>query len=858
VKSIRQQLEQSGLIAAGPSEGFSQLLSAAAEHLSAPPFHTLMLAGSSLGINNSYEWTHTIALLRAWDILLGMYDVGEPRCTFAAATAPAAWQLISRLWQRFSTEVQQIQEPTAPHHAVMMSAMLFAVRATKAVSSHWIAAWDLTFKGVNPQSLLGALQEKPVPSSEQIILAPQFLQCLAILEAVLALHMQVEGRLHAASSSGSSTSGNDKTATTASKPSSSSSSGVSTRRAGGIQQGTPLWESLTQPESASGTDSPRSNDALQAWQQSQGLQSVLTSSDHKLFELLGTNSKAVLWAAVGLRQGPLSMTPEVAGAWLTIGSIAHLQMLQCILSAQQQQQPQPRQQQLQQQQGTKKKKKQNKQKNTPSDDEASAQQQLSGLVLSNEQLHLQLACLQLRCAARLLQYESMRMDTALYAAKTGRVALHLWELTDGRLAAGTWPVTPEELVQFYQQYSSRTEPSSQEEQVAAIAATVELLPQVLQLLGAIQKQSEGATSAAALTAAGAFNISGSSSSSSHDSVMQDLHLSSSTQPIQSSSNGGSSSKAGTMASDAQQAKLLQPAHATLMQLLCHMLTHSVCVKASGTQQPASMPVAPAAVAAAPQQPPLVAHVPPEAQAPEVDTAATRSLESYIPLAVQRFGPDIINRLESFLRIVERASGTGLHAALSNAVIHVTSMCFMSADGHPVLELLSTGYASGSKEQKRLYSLMCTLLKFSTWMARQPGSKGLPVQPVAGSNTLQCTRKTGSRASAAACHGRQHHNLCSSGWPSHSRGLLTASNRCWSAQQQCSLHPVSDWISTAELWSGTQWLSVRGNSGSCEDNAPPGRRQPCIAWNGRVCCETCQCVPPAAQPRPDWALLPAVG
>lgn len=51
--SIRQQLEQSGLIASGPSEGFSKLLSAAAEHLSAPPFHTLMLQGSNTTLDIS-------------------------------------------------------------------------------------------------------------------------------------------------------------------------------------------------------------------------------------------------------------------------------------------------------------------------------------------------------------------------------------------------------------------------------------------------------------------------------------------------------------------------------------------------------------------------------------------------------------------------------------------------------------------------------------------------------------------------------------------------------------------------------------------------------------------------------------
>jgi len=101
--------------------------------------------------------------------------------------------------------------------------------------------------------------------------------------------------------------------------------------------------------------------------------------------------------------------------------------------------------------------------------------------------------------------------------------------------------------------------------------------------------------------------------------------------------------------------------------------------------------------------------------------------------VLRFAPDIVNKLESYMPSVAAANVSGALGPLSEATLHVASMCFMSVGGHTFLGLLSTGYASGSKEQKRLYSLMCTLLKFSTMMGSLPcwqqGSKGLLVAAI---------------------------------------------------------------------------------------------------------------------------------
>jgi len=95
-----------------------------------------------------------VALLRVWEVLLGLYDVGQPRCLFAAASAPAAWQLISSLWQLVSTEVQQIQEPTAPYHAMMMSAMLYALTATRIFLVSWVTACqDVMCETGDPQNL---------------------------------------------------------------------------------------------------------------------------------------------------------------------------------------------------------------------------------------------------------------------------------------------------------------------------------------------------------------------------------------------------------------------------------------------------------------------------------------------------------------------------------------------------------------------------------------------------------------------------------------------------------------------------------------------------------------------------------
>jgi len=704
--SIRQQLEQSGLIAAGPSEGCSKLLSAAAEHLSAPPFHRLMLSGSnsSIGIDTSYEWTHTGDLLCVWDVMLGLYDVGEPRCLFAAASVPAAWQLISRLWQLVSTELQRIQEPTADRHSVMMSAMLKAVRATLTFVASWVTAWEFACGNIDAQSLLSVMREK-LPSSEQIIQAPQFLQCLAILEAVLAVSAQVEISCASSSTSSSSSSGSvsGKTASAVGKP---SSSGISVSHDGGLQQGTPLWEPLTvsdaQPESALESEGPQRDEGaeqaacrLQAWPQAQGLQSVLISSDHKLFELLGTNSKAVLWAAVCLRQGSECNMPEAARALLVMTSGAHSLVLRYrySLSVQQQQQNYT---------------------NRSSGDESSAQQQLDGPVLSDAQLHLQLACLQLRCAAKALQSDSTPVDAALLAIQASIIAAqHLWALTDGRLASRTQPITPN------QETSGRTEPDSQEEQEVAMTATVELLSPILQLLGVIQSQTEGGPAAGAGAAAA-----GASSSSSS-----------------SSRNVPHNSRPAGFLSDTQQA-LLQLGHATLMGQLCQMLKHSVSVKAPSSQavgQPVSL-VASAAATEMSQQPPLAAEVLPEVQAPEVSFAATGNREgsnmpswqegrhgpaACIPLAVQRLGPDIINRIESFLRIVAaaRVSGTPLHAAMSRKPLHVARTCFMSVGGQGLLVALSSAHAPGSKEQKRLYSLLCTLSKFGGLMAKQTGSEG---------------------------------------------------------------------------------------------------------------------------------------
>jgi len=575
--SICQQLEQSGLIAAGPSEGFSKLLSAAAEHLSAPPFPRLMLAcsNSSFGIDAWYEWTHTGDLLCVCDIMLGLYVVREPRCSFAAATAPAAWQLISRLWQLVSTEVQHIQEPTADHHSVMLSAMLYAVRATLTFVASLGTAWEFACGNVDAQSLLSAMREK-LPGSEQIIQVPQFLQCLAIFEAVMAVNVQVEISWASSSTSGSNS---------------------SSSRAGGMRQGTPLWESLTvsdaQPESALDAESLDRDGAarrMHAWQQSQGLQSVLTSSDHKLFELLGTNSKAVLWAAMCLTQGSGLLShcnmPEAAHTLVAMASGAHSLVLRYRYSLLVQHQPAAEQQNN----------KGKKQKNRSSGNESSAQQQLIGPVMSNNQLHIQLACLQLRCAAKALQSDSTPIDTALLAIQASIIAAqHVWALTDVRLASSTQPITPN------QETSGRAEPDSQK--AVAMTATVELLSPILQLLGAIQSQTEDGPAAGAGAAAAA----GASSSS--------------------SSNVLRNSQPGKVFSDTQRA-LLQIIHATLMGQLCQMLKHSVSVKAPGPQavgQPASL-MASAAATAMPQQPPLAAEVPPEVQAPEVSFAATGSPE----------------------------------------------------------------------------------------------------------------------------------------------------------------------------------------------------------------------------------------
>jgi len=91
--------------------------------------------------------------------------------------------------------------------------------------------------------------------------------------------------------------------------------------------------------------------------------------------------------------------------------------------------------------------------------------------------------------------------------------------------------------------------------------------------------------------------------------------------------------------------------------------------------------------------------------------------------VLQFAPDIINRIESFLRIAgaARVSGTPLHAAMSRETLHIARTCFMYVGGQGFLVALSSAHAPGSKEQKRLYSLLCTLSKFGGLMAMQSGS-----------------------------------------------------------------------------------------------------------------------------------------
>jgi len=662
--SIRQQLEQSGLIAAGPSEGFSKLLSAAAEHLSAPPFHRLMLAGSNtdLDISASLEWTHTTDLLRLWEYMLGLYDVGEPRCLFAAASAPAAWQLISRLWQLVSVEVQQVQEPTCPHLAEMMSAMLRAIRAIWLFLESLIAACRdvMSATGVQSLSKVWHTMREKLPSAERALHAPQFLQCLGLFQAVMLYSIQALADTAAGSSFSSQASGCSeplsKTARTASTTTTSSSSSSSH---GAMQGGT--------QQSCEALDGLQSNAALTGWHQARSMQSALTSSDYRLLGLLGTNSKALLWAAVSLTQGKVSIRPNVAEAAAMHGSMAQLHMLEYVVSLQ------SRQQQQQQQQAQ------------PSD-EPSAQQQLSGPVLSDAQLHLQLASLQLRCAAkRLLQRDTALVYTDVVASNASRIALHLWRLTDGRLQAALHSSTWEDVVEMSLYFDARPEPASSAEQKAVIAATAELLPAVLQLLSSIHKYA--AINAAPETAAGASSSSSSSSSSSRPPVVD-----------------------------------LQGARADLIQLLCSMVIHSVFVRASdrACPQPADtgLPTSPNATMA-------------------VDTTATKGLLStdaagrhpeaaYIPLAVQQFAPEIVTQLEAYIRSVEadRAAGTPPSTEVTAALVHPAAMCFVpfTECGKAALSLLCSGYARGSKEQKRLYSLMFTLAKFG----RDFMSKGIPV------------------------------------------------------------------------------------------------------------------------------------
>jgi len=656
--SIRQQLEQSGLIAAGPSEGFSKLLSAAAEHLSAPPFHTLMLPGSNtdLGIDTSREWAHTIDLLHMWEAMLRLYDVREPNCSFAAATAPAAWQLISRLWQLVSTELQQVQEPTAPYHSFMREAMLYALTATRVLVVNWASAFQdvmhsasrdpLNLEGLVPLSMVWHTVQEKLPSAEQILQAPQFLQCLGLFQAALVHSMQAP----ADSTAGS------------------------------------LFSSQ-----ASGHSEPpgrlQSNGAPPHWHQARSMQSALTSSDYRLLGLLGTNSKALLWAAVGLSQGRACITPDAAVAVAVNGSFAQLQMLEHVLFQLESHQQQQQQQQAQ-----------------PSDD-LSHQQQLSGPELSDVQLHLQLASLQLRCAAKNLlgsglQQDMAPVDTAMLAGNASNIALHLWHLTDGRLAVASQFLTTGDVEGTYGHYSARPEPASSDEQKAAIATTTELLPAVVQLLSSIQK------TAARGAAPGAAAASASSSNSSSSIAQQLRNILSYITPQQ--------------ALEVQSATL-QRASAILMTVLCKMVTHSVFVKACPQPSDAQLPPSPNATLAA--DTPAIESLSASAAAGRLPEAA------YIPLAVQQFAPEVVTQLEAYIRSTEasRAAGSPPSEEVSEALKSASLMCFMPVTecGKTALSLLCSGYAQGSKEQKRLYSLMFTLTKFGRVLAQQPGCDFLP-------------------------------------------------------------------------------------------------------------------------------------
>jgi len=513
---IRQQLEESGLMG-----NFPKLLLAAADALSAPPYQEQITLGSlartrpsstsilqeANGLGSSREWLHAVLLLQSWDCMQSLCALGVSRTSIVVSTGPAALQLITSIWQLASPEVQPLQELKEAYH----SDMLVALWSTVDALSSMVAAVGYSLLHDGMDTLLSQ-----VPAAKDVLQSSQFLQGLALVQAVTVYSTAVSTR---GSSQGSSSSTSNTT---------TSSSSTRRRDSGRVQRILGAGSSTSEVRSDCAAAAHKFSDTLRLWRQSAGMQPVLTAADYKLFSLLGVTSKPVLWIALcqSLSPSPADsqtglpglaaaeqipsfvstcLLSDMTGASLPWKRAAPIAAYHQLLSGELQLQGaaaaaaglQPIHPMLQSQQA---------------------------LALHWE-LHLQLVGLQLRVAATALDalqgnqasgtpYTVRHAMSASCARRAVNSAVSLWSSTLRCDPTADRPTLPtQSKVNACNPPVSGPLPNSasveQPQQQTAAALAVELLPHLLQLLSSLQKQKLPGAAVAAQTPP-----SGSSSSSS--------------------------------------------------------------------------------------------------------------------------------------------------------------------------------------------------------------------------------------------------------------------------------------------------------------------------------------------------------
>jgi len=471
--SIRQQLEESGFVA-----NSSQLLLQASAALTAPPCtdqvqppvdsSTGAASATSRARGRLADWTFTSTLLFMWEWMQSRWCLGAPWTSLATASAPALLQLISTAWQLISREVQVQQAPPQPHLDLMVCVIGLSLQALKTLLVNWSTACSED-----------EAHFELVSAAHQLLDTPHFLPCLGLFQAATVFGVQVPEpvvrEVAAGSWFGSTTCDSSTTQTGQpqvqenSGPTAGHSQGTGSTNTPSSTTGDPGHSAAAAGRSVEGI---RPSRGLLAWQHTQRMQPSLTASDYRLFSLLGTNGRAVLWAAVIWRvhtalDGRPDRSWQLHSFEVLMPYLTHFRMLHLKGALQLGVPPSPVD-------------------SRAAGSSASCPQQPE--LQPEVQLHVQLASLQIRYAGHTLQRlcGTALGEAAVAVILAGFLGVQLW-----RFIVGEPSVT--DILSTMFEYDKPLRAGSREARTAAAAGEIvqELLPQVLQVLGKLTSLSSG-------------------------------------------------------------------------------------------------------------------------------------------------------------------------------------------------------------------------------------------------------------------------------------------------------------------------------------------------------------------------------